>query len=253
MKDLFFLFLMAFSSQVHAGEPTQAQDYFNKGNQAYQASNYSEATKQYEAALQSGYHAPELYENLGHAYSKQNQIGKAILNYEKGLLMQPKNSSIQENLDFLKNKIGITHNSNANFLLLQWWIQLRNFFSPNIWSILTLLFAFVNFWLLYVILMKKNDTRPVKHVRYLYILIPLFLLNFLIAKNSTEHTNNCNEAIVIAKNTTLYTDPDPKTEAIEALQEGSKIIILDQIGAWTKAQLLTDEEGWLESGAVERI
>jgi tetratricopeptide (TPR) repeat protein len=253
MKHLFFLLLMAFSSLVHAGEPIQAQDYFNKGNQVYQSGNYQEAINQYETALQSGYHAAELYENLGHAYSKQNQVGKAILNYEKGLLMQPKSATIQENLDFLKNKIGIATNSNSDFLLLQWWTQIRDVLSPNIWSILTLLFAFVNFWLLHVILMKKDGNKPVKHVRYLYILLPLFLLILLIAKNSTEHANNCNAAIVIAKNTTLFTDPDPKTEAIDVLPEGSKIIILDQIGVWTKAQLLSGEEGWVESGVLERI
>jgi tetratricopeptide (TPR) repeat protein len=253
MKQLIFLFLMAFSGFLYAGGPIQELDYLKKGNEAYQSGNYAEAIKQYESAFQNGQHATELYENLGNAYYKQNQFGKSILNYEKGLLLSPQSKTIRENLDFVKNKISLSTSEGQDFFLTKIWVQMRNCCSPNKWAAILLLFSFLTVIAVFLIFNKKYTAFQPKIKQSLYVLLPLLLFSFLLAKNSADYNNNSHKAIIIAKNVTLFTDPDPKTEAIETLSEGSKIILLDQIGAWTKAQLLTGEEGWLESGAFERI
>jgi tetratricopeptide (TPR) repeat protein len=253
MKKLIFLLLMAFSRFLYAGEPTQELDFFTKGNQAYQSGNYAEAINLYELAFQNGQHAAELYENLGNAYFKQNQFGKSILNYEKGLLLSPNSKSIHENLDFVKNKMNLSSAQEQGFFLTKRWIQLCNFCSPNTWAILLLLISFLTTAAFALLLNKKYNAQYAIIKKSFYVLLPLLLLSFFAAQYSANYLNNSQQAIIIAKNTTLFTDPDPKTEAIEMLSEGSKIILIDQIGAWTKAQLLTGEEGWLESGTYIEV
>jgi tetratricopeptide (TPR) repeat protein len=253
MKQLIFLFLLAFSRLLFAGEPTQELDYFTKGNHAYQSGDQAEAVKQYELALQNGLHAAELYENLGNAYFKQNQFGKSILNYEKGLLLSPNSKTIRDNLDFVKNKISLSTPEEHDFFMLKTWIQIRSCCTPNVWAAILLLLSFLTATTLLLLFSKRYTFQSAKLKQWLYVVLPALVFAFLMAKNSADYTNNSQKAIVIAKNATLYTNPDPKTEVVETLSEGSKLIILDQIGDWTKAQLLTGEEGWLDSKSLDRI
>lgn len=50
--------------------------------------------KIYESLLKKG-EAAEVYYNLGNSYYKADDIAKAILNYERALLLQPGNADIR--------------------------------------------------------------------------------------------------------------------------------------------------------------
>jgi len=69
-----------------ASLPLTAQsDAIKYANDLYAKGNFQAAAKQYEKILQNEGVAPELYYNLGNAYYKMNEIGLAILNYERAL------------------------------------------------------------------------------------------------------------------------------------------------------------------------
>ena len=57
-----------------------------EGDSAYMKNDYAAAIQIYETLLQQG-EAAELYYNLGNSYYKSNNIAKAILNYERALLL----------------------------------------------------------------------------------------------------------------------------------------------------------------------
>lgn len=74
-----------------------------EGDSAYMKNDYTSAIHIYEALLNKG-EAAEIYYNLGNSYYKTGEIAKAILNYERALLLQPGNGDIRTNLDVARSK-----------------------------------------------------------------------------------------------------------------------------------------------------
>lgn len=70
---------------------------------AYIKEDYTAAIQIYEALLKNG-EAAEVYYNLGNSYYKIGEIAKAVLNYERALLLQPGNSDIRANLEVARAK-----------------------------------------------------------------------------------------------------------------------------------------------------
>ena len=87
-----------FSAAVQENSVTKAE-----GDSAYVKNDYASAIQIYEALLKEG-EAAEVYYNLGNSYYKAGDIAKAILNYERALLIQPGNADIRANLEIARAK-----------------------------------------------------------------------------------------------------------------------------------------------------
>ena len=87
-----------FSATKSADNVTKAQ-----GDSAYMRNDYASAIQIYESLLKKG-EAAEVYYNLGNSYYKADDIAKAILNYERALLLQPGNADIRANLEIARSK-----------------------------------------------------------------------------------------------------------------------------------------------------
>ena len=59
---------------------------------AYSEKKYQKAIDAYETILKSHLKSYQLYYNLGNAYYKNNQLGKAIYNYELANKLEPNKS-----------------------------------------------------------------------------------------------------------------------------------------------------------------
>ena len=87
-----------FSAAAQENSVTKAE-----GDSAYVKNDYASAIQIYEALLKEG-EAAEVYYNLGNSYYKAGDIAKAILNYERALLIQPGNADIRANLEIARAK-----------------------------------------------------------------------------------------------------------------------------------------------------
>jgi len=95
MKQMIFA-LVLFCQPLLADE---ASTLFQQAGQFYQAGNYAGAAVAYEKILANGVENWQVHYNLGNAYFKQRQLGKAILHYEKALALNPESEDIRFNLD----------------------------------------------------------------------------------------------------------------------------------------------------------
>src|SRR5437868_7830723 len=71
---------------------------FAKANQEYAADDFKAAIEKYEELVRSGQDTPNLFYNLGNAYFRQNNFGRAILNYQRALALEPHHPEAQANL-----------------------------------------------------------------------------------------------------------------------------------------------------------
>jgi tetratricopeptide (TPR) repeat protein len=65
---------------------------------------YQQAIDRYEQLIASGVHNAKLYYNLGNAYFLRRDLGRAILNYRRGLRLEPGNVRLQANLRYARSQ-----------------------------------------------------------------------------------------------------------------------------------------------------
>lgn len=75
-------------------------DQFAMGNDFYEKRDYSSAIRMYEAVLNDGVESATLYYNLGNAYFKSGDRGRAVLNYLRAKRLDPADEDLNHNLEF---------------------------------------------------------------------------------------------------------------------------------------------------------
>ena len=85
--------------QFAVAAPTKAE-----ADEAYQKEKFSEAASLYEEILQTQGESADIYYNLGNVYFKLKNTAKAVLNYERALLLNPGDADIRFNLDMARSK-----------------------------------------------------------------------------------------------------------------------------------------------------
>ena len=73
-------------------------------NALYEDGRYEQAARSFQQLVDKGYGDPVLYYNLGNAYFKQGDIGRAILNYLRAERLAPRDDDIRANLDFARSQ-----------------------------------------------------------------------------------------------------------------------------------------------------
>ncbi|GAB4256297.1 MAG: tetratricopeptide repeat protein [Deferrisomatales bacterium] len=71
---------------------------------AYEAGRYGEAAQAFEALAEGGVENPDLYYNLGNAYWKQGDLGRAILWYERAARLAPGDPDLRYNLEIARSR-----------------------------------------------------------------------------------------------------------------------------------------------------
>ena len=142
---ILFLFTSIFS---FANNDIQA-----KAEKLYANKNYKEAIIAYESILKEGFVSYKLYYNLGNAHYKNNELGKAIYNYELANKLQPNNKDVKTNLRIANEKTIDKIDSKENFFITAVKTNLLSSFTTTTWAWFTII-ALIAAALLFFIFVK---------------------------------------------------------------------------------------------------
>ncbi|MCB0583991.1 MAG: SH3 domain-containing protein [Phaeodactylibacter sp.] len=245
---LFFSFwLLPFHS------PAQPAQALEAANQAYQDKEYAEAIRQYEEILLDGYYSEALYYNLGNAYYRNGELGRAILNYHRALNLAPKDEDILHNLELARSRLPDEIVKIQQSGVVKAWLSIQNTFSTRSWSFMGLAL----FWLgcagFAIRLLGKNQSRKKAALGIGVILIVLSVFPFLLAFGRSQQEFFSDKAVIMVEETTLHAAPEENSQEVQKLYEGSTVEILDAIGAWNKVRLEDTKEGWLPKDVMEKV
>ena len=123
---------------IHASHTTFSSNTLEdatkaEGDSAYIKEDYAAAIQIYEALLKNG-EAADVYYNLGNSYYKIGEIAKAVLNYERALLLQPGNGDIRANLEVARAKTIDKVEPVPEVFFVSWIKSLTNSMSVDAWS-----------------------------------------------------------------------------------------------------------------------
>src|SRR5439155_7467482 len=82
----------------------QSDAEFMRANQAYAQGHFKEAIDGYEALIRGGPWNANLFYDLGNAYFRTGDFGRAILNYERALALEPHHPEATANLQMARDE-----------------------------------------------------------------------------------------------------------------------------------------------------
>ena len=95
-----------------------AGDEFAAANRLFDAGDYAASAAAYEALTPKTAH---IYYNLGNAYYRQEQLGRALLNYERARQLAPRDPDILANRQFAQEQLGVGELNMPPRLLPRFW------------------------------------------------------------------------------------------------------------------------------------
>lgn len=104
-----------------------AEEAFAEANRQYEAGNYRAATAAYAQVVSSGYQSPEVWLNLGNAFFRSGEKGRAIHAFESGLRLAPSDPDLRSNLELAREDIT-TESPAAGNTFLEWLSRTREWF-----------------------------------------------------------------------------------------------------------------------------
>ena len=82
-----------------------ASSFAQQADSAYNKENYREAISLYLESLARDGQSATVYYNLGNAYFRNDNLGKAVISYERALRINPTDADARQNLDFVRSRI----------------------------------------------------------------------------------------------------------------------------------------------------
>ncbi len=240
-----------------------ASTLVEQADSAYSNDNYKEAVKLYNEVINTEGTSSNLYYNLGNSYYRLGQLGKAIICYERALILDPTNGDAKANLQFVNSKITDKPIDSGTFISNTLG-KVLNLMHPNTWAMMTLIIFFV--LLIGVALYIFSSSILVRKIGFfgglisLLIFIIMLIFSFMAANKATTHTN----AVITVPSSILSTSPrQPKDRTEEAvlLHEGTKVEIVDSVTSrkdsitdkWYEVKIDHTNRAWINSSAVEKI
>ena len=191
-----------------------------EADSAYIRNDFAASVEMYENILKNEGESSDIYYNLGNSYYKMNNIAKAVLNYERALLLQPGNSDIRANLEVARAKtIDKVEPTPLYFFI----------FSKQImWKKI----GFISGIIFLIITVCSN----------------------LFASQQKENLVNRNEAIVMNPSVTVRSTPSESGTSLFILHEGRKVNVKDNsMKEWKEIHLEDGKVGWVPASAIEVI
>ncbi len=244
------------TNNIDNQQPLHTEITYSKAfaDSAYVNADYSTAITAYEYIIANKGEAPELYYNLGNAYYKSNQIAKAILNYERALLLSPSDEDVLFNLELAQSKIVDNVSEQYKIFFTEWIEAMINMFGMTSWSII----AITSFVLLLVALLMLffSNNVSIRRAGFFTAIIMLCVTVFsnLAAYSHYNKQTDRVEAVIMLPSVTAKSTPDNSGTNLFVLHEGRKVKISDDsIKGWKEIELEDGNVGWVPATAIERI
>jgi tetratricopeptide (TPR) repeat protein len=223
----------------------EADTTFARANADYTAGKYTSAIEGYESLVKNGHWNASVFYDLGNAYFRKNDLGRAILNYERALALDPAQPEARANLQLVRDR------ARALELRTGWAEQHLDFLTRDQYTWL----AAIAFWGAVAIGMGLNFSkrRPVVWTFTLVLLGAIAAGAAAAAYQLENGSAGRNLAIVVDKDVSARLAATESVGTVLILPPGSEIKILSTRGSWDYAALPNDQLGWIPHGSAERV
>jgi tetratricopeptide (TPR) repeat protein len=218
---------------------------FTKANQEYAQGHFKKAISGYEALIRAGQWSATLFYDLGNAYFRMGDFGRAILNYERALALERHHPEATANLQIARDE------ARALELQQSWPERYLRFASVNQYSIT----AAIAFWLaafaivMLIFARRRSATLIATSIFWLLISAAASYAVYTLERG----TNGSALAIVTGKDVQARLATADTANSVLALPPGSEVKVLSTRGDWIYAALPNNLRGWIPAKNAQQV
>ncbi len=239
-----FLVVLAGSCLFATLSSAASDGLFAQANQEYAAGNFEDAARDYSSMAKSGEWSAALFYNLGNAFFRARDFGRAILNYERALALEPNHPEAQANLRVARDE------ARALELTPDWTKRFRQMATINQFTAGALIF----FWAAAFLFASFITGRKRRGGLVLCIVCILLCLSSVLLIRSLEGGKHGRSlAIVTSAGVQARLATADTSANVLTLPAGSEVQVEQERGDWIYAILPNDLRGWIPAKDVELV
>jgi len=216
---------------------------WNTANAAYAEGKFEQAKVGYVQLVDSREYSAELFYNLGNTWFKLGDQGRAILNYQRALILRPSFEQARVNLETALKIVGNDDPKTVGDTLGAYADYFPVVASASFWTAI-----------LCLCLALRKRASYTTFFRFVSIIAGiLFASSLAICIWLNAGLKDSNRALVIESATDLKYGPAITARPLESLQIGQPIRLISERGDWTFCRANTGNLGWILSRKAERV
>jgi tetratricopeptide (TPR) repeat protein len=223
----------------------QRDAQFAKANQEYAAGHFKEAINGYEALIGAGEWSANLFYDLGNAYFRSGDFGRAILNYQRALALEPHHPEAQANLRIARDE------ARALELRPSWPEHYLRFATMNQYALAATVAFWVAAFCIAALIFRRQKSAALTTLSVLSLALFVSLVAAIFWVDVAGKTRGL--AIVTGKDAEARVATADNANRVLVLPPGSEIKIVKQRGDWLYAALPNNLNGWIPAKSAELV
>src|SRR5205823_3090257 len=223
----------------------QADADFAKANRDFAQGHFKEAISGYEALIRDGQWTANVFYDLGNAYFRAGDFGRAILNYERALALERHHPEAAANLQIARDE------AHALEMQSSWLDRYLQSASINQYSITAAVAFWVGLFCLVVLIFARRRSASV--IALLIFSLLVFVVAILAIYELDHGSKGRALAIVTGKDVQARLATADTANSVLALPSGSEVKILSTRGDWVYAALPNNLRGWIPAKDAQQV
>ncbi len=237
--------LVLLAAGARAAEETP-QALFFRGNVLYADGRYADAAATYEQVLARGVASAGTYYNLGNAYLKMGDVGRAVLAYEHAARLAPGDPDLRANLAFARDQAGGSE-------MRPWWHRVLLPLAAT-WSTDALVTAAAVAWwalvLLCIVRLVRPDARRAASRGAVVAAVALLVVGASAVYRLVTVELNPAVVVIAPSETAVRFEPSDSGTVHFQVKPGATLHRLGEREGWVQVGRADGRRGWIERAAV---
>jgi hypothetical protein len=236
-----------------AGSVVQAQNdaaAVEQAAAAYESGDYTEAVRLYETAVSGGTANGNIYYNLGNAYYRSNDLGRALLSYLRAQVFIPRDLDLDHNLRLVRaSRIDVQGDERG-------WVEGLGGVTSGVVTLSELGWGALLGWsagfgLLAAWILWPERRAALRLLLILAAAAALFVLILFVSRMwiSTHRA----AAVVVEEQARVMSGPGERYLELFTLHAAAEVRIVESRSGWIRLALPDGRQGWLPQESVEAV
>jgi tetratricopeptide (TPR) repeat protein len=233
---------------------TADADAVSAANQLYATGHYAEAAKILEQLVTQGVQDSIVFYNLGNAYYQQDDLGRAILNYQRAARLAPRDGDVKANLQLAREQAVDLFPDETTGPVYNLASITRNWLTLNETAVVALSLWFV-FGFLLLVWRQLGPGAARTGTKYALIVAAALLALTGLLLGSRLYTENAQpDGVVVADAVAVSSEPGELNTTEFSLHSGTEINIAETNGDWIRLEMPNGAaQSWIPLEAVEMV
>jgi len=223
-----------------------------EGNQAYTAGDIVLAIDLYTQALDLGVDDSVLHYNIGNAYARQGQLGRAVVSYLRARRLAPQDKDISGNLHWVRSQLqDLELQDHSMPLFIAEVVTVIGWFTLAQWSYVPLLLV----WALAILVgwgwYRDDFSNGLR--RLIIVSVALFIISSGITGWRYYLEEVRDQAVIVVAKAAVYSGPADSYPVLFEVHDGLTVNLNESRDGWVRMDLGGQWQGWVPSSSVEPV